>query len=98
MILAIHSEEVLCYFYYKYTMAEEGERPDLTGSHNWNKESAGETARRQRAEQAQEKAELMQQYRRTDIVNVSNVVGAVLLLLREHPSLGSALAPIPRCS
>src|SRR5919107_4774286 len=31
-------------------------------------------------------------------VNVSKVVGLVSLLLRERPSLGSALAPTPRCS
>lgn len=47
-------------------MSEE-EPPEPAGSHNWNKESAADTAKRMRAEQAREQAEVIQQYRKTGI-------------------------------
>ena len=45
----------------------EGERPESSGAHNWNHESASETAKRQRGEHAREQAEVIQEYRKTDI-------------------------------
>jgi len=44
----------------------EGERPE-SGSHDWNKEGFEETAKRQRAEQSREQAEVIQQLRKRDI-------------------------------
>jgi hypothetical protein len=55
--------------YRRSILCQRGERPESSGSHDWNKVSAADTARRQRAEQAQEQAELMQQYRKTDIAS-----------------------------
>jgi hypothetical protein len=45
----------------------EGERPEPAGAHAWNKENASDTAKRQRAEQAREQAEVLQQARKQDI-------------------------------
>ena len=45
----------------------EGERPEPPELHNWNKESAAQTAKRQRAEQSREQAEVIQQFRKTAI-------------------------------
>jgi hypothetical protein len=44
-----------------------GERPESTRSHNWNQESAANTAKRQRAEQAREQAEVIPHLRKRDI-------------------------------
>jgi len=49
-----------------YSMSEE-ERPEPAGAQNWNKESAAAFERRQRAEQAREQAEVLQQARKQDI-------------------------------
>src|SRR5215204_217509 len=45
----------------------EGERPKSSGSHNWNKERSIDAAKRMRAEQAREQAEVIQQLRKQDI-------------------------------
>jgi hypothetical protein len=46
----------------------EGEPPE-SGSHDWNKESAADTAKRQRAEYTREQAEHLQHDRKEDIVS-----------------------------
>jgi hypothetical protein len=45
----------------------EGEHPEPSGSHDWNKESATDTAKRLRTEQAREQADVIQQARKQDI-------------------------------
>ena len=78
-----------------------GERPAPKGAHNWNRESALETRRRQQGEQAREQADVIRQYRKTSVDRSSAYESRqghrsmTYLLFRPDWNVTSRNVPIP---